>query len=146
MSTSKRNIDRRLRALEALRLRNETDLSWAEIASQTGYATPQSAQRGVARALNRVETKTVNEHRDALDAQLAWLWDETAEKLIAADKGSMSYATLVGSAVRIIDRRAKLFGLDGPTRVEASVSVKSELDVEIEHLVDHLKRQPEESR
>lgn len=139
MSTSQTKIDIRLRALEALRLRHETDHTWQEIADQCGYSSQQAAQRAVVRVLSRVETENVSQYRNLFDTQLAWLWDQTSEKLIDADRGSMSYATLVQSAVRIVDRRAKLHGVDASTKAEVKVAItRGDVDSGVEKLLTKL--------
>jgi hypothetical protein len=47
-----------------------------------------------------------------------------------------------GVLLRAFDRRAKLHGLDSPTRVNAKVEVQDELDADIERLVEELGRTP----
>lgn len=143
MSTSPAKIDIRLRALEAMRLRHETDDTWQQIADSCGYSSPQAAQRSVVRVLSRVETENVSQYRNLFDTQLAWLWDQTAEKLIDSDRGSMSYATLVQSAVRIVDRRAKLHGVDASTKSEVTVALtRGDVDADVEKLLTKLGTDP----
>lgn len=107
-----------------------------------------ASQAEIATALKISESTVQRERRRMLDASLKGrdkLADELREKeLLTLDrlqrahwtealKGSIGSSKIVLSCV---DKRAKLLGLDAPIKVDATV--KSELDAQIEQLVEEL--------
>jgi hypothetical protein len=135
-TTSPNRLNDRERALEALRRRRDTGDTWDDIAKACGYHSPATAQRAVARLANRIETTDVDSYRRKLDEQLAWLWDQVEDRIVNGDRNSMGFAQTVQAGRAIIDRRAKLHGVDAAVKVEASVVVSSQFDQEIQAMAD----------
>lgn len=141
-----RTIGIRQKQDAAVRLRSE-GLTLQEIADTLGFADRAGASRAIRTALQRTESEAVDEWRHLLDAQLDagvkvafdvlngvpaaqivipdgmderegedWL-DRIAARL-AADHESRLKA--VDRLVRIVERRAKLHGVDAPVKTEVS--------------------------
>ena len=141
-STKPEGVGDRDRALQGMRLRRDGK-TWDEVAKECGYSDRSTAHRAVSRVLARVEGETVDDYRNLMDARLEALWQKAMEAIEKADpERHVGLSQLLQAAVRIEDRRAKLFGIDGATKSETTVVVKSAIDAEIEQLVDHLKHQP----
>ena len=100
--------ERRLRALE-LRMRG---LTYADIASQVGYASPSGAHKAVRAALEAEALMAASEVRDLLvmrlETLLQGIWD-------AACRGDLQ---AIDRVLRVLDREAKLLGLDLPPQPE----------------------------
>lgn len=140
--TKPQSVADRERAVEAMRLRRNGKM-WHEVAELAGYSSPQAAQRAVRRVLARVEDETVDDYRALMDARLEALYEKAWEAIEKADpERHVGLSQLLQAAISIENRRAKLFGIDGATKSETTVVVKSALDAEIEQLVTHLKQQP----
>ena len=97
---------RRRRALE-LRMRG---LTFVEIAREVGYASPSGAHKAVKTALDSAVVNAADEfrilHIARLEALLDGIWNAAREgKLGALDR-----------AVKILDRQARLLGLDMPSQ------------------------------
>src|SRR5688500_13270601 len=114
--------------------------SWAEVARIVGYASEGAAHTAAMTALKdipyeaandlrRTELETLNELQLALRAKLT-------------EKPS---AFLVDSILRIMERRAKLVGLDAPISIRTEVVTVDAVDAEIQRLEAELaerSRQP----
>lgn len=98
--------DRQQKAL-ALRLEGK---SYQTIADELGYYDRAAAMRSVDRLLNRTESRTVDTYRDLEDVRLTALWDKVWAA-ISADN-SEPLAPLINAAIRVSERRSRLFGLD----------------------------------
>lgn len=101
------------RRAEALRLRR-MGRTYAEVADTLGYSSPQSASKDVSRAL----AKVVHEEGHALLA----LERERTETLLAitwplAEAGD---TRAIREAVRILERRARMLGLDKVSAADQS--------------------------
>ena len=111
---------------EIVELRTEGYV-WREIADQVGMSTA-GVYKAYNRAMTRVITPAVNEHRelelDRLDILQRTYWQP-------AVNGNLRAADFV---LRVIDKRAKLLGLDAPIKVQAEVVTYdgSDLDAEVE--------------
>jgi hypothetical protein len=102
-------------------------LTWDLIAERVGYSHAASAQKAFERSLVRVVADDVNAIRaletERLDLAQSAIWG----KVLQGDNPSIS------NLLRIMERRAKLLGLDQPTRIQAEVvtydpdSVRAEL-------------------
>lgn len=105
-------------------------LTFDEIAQRVGYADPSGAHRAFKRALLRTLQQPADEMRevelDRLDRLQAAVWG-------SASKGDVK---AVDSVLKIMDRRARLLGLDAPTRhqVETTVHDGQSIDAEVERL------------
>ncbi|WP_152528509.1 hypothetical protein [Gordonia amicalis] len=102
--------DERARAAEALALRR-SGMRYDEISARLGYRDESGPRKAVNRLLDRTEAEGVAELRavegERLDALLAAHWDAALRGDIDATKAVLA----------VIDRRAKLFGLNAPTAV-----------------------------
>jgi hypothetical protein len=108
------SADRRRAAVE-LRIAGK---SWQEIADLLHYDSKASACTDVRRALEKAVAKLnvpLEAHRqlelDRLDAMQNALWD----KVLAGDTKA------IDTSLRLMDRRAKLLGLDAPQRHELTL-------------------------
>ncbi len=102
-----------IRRKEAVDLRIEGK-TYREIAQELGV-TPTRARQLVAEALAAIEKDTAESAEelrrlelDRLDQLQSGLWEEAAAGNLKA----------VGAALKIMERRARLLGLDAPTRTE----------------------------
>ena len=103
-------------------------LTWDLIADRVGYSNPSGAYRAYQKALERVVAEDVNAIRELeterLDLAQSAIWG----KVLQGDNPS------IANLLRIMERRAKLLGLDQPTRIQAEVisydgnSVRTELE------------------
>lgn len=112
--TSSRKVLARLREARAIELRVQ-GYSYPEIARELGYQTPGAAYRAVVRGLSRVYPE--EEARQLLRLELARL-DELLRvlwpKAVEGDLGA------IDRVLRIIERRARLMGLDAPEKITLS--------------------------
>lgn len=108
---SKRSLVARKRAAQALELRL-AGFTWQEIADEVKYRQASTAYNAVSDLLDRVACERVEEYRTLelarLDALQAGLWSDAIRG--AVDK--------VQAVLKIMERRAKLLGLD-PSKEEA---------------------------
>lgn len=114
--TSQRLIEAAERQAKALTLR-KAGLSFEQIANQLGYADAASAYNAVKAALEKTLQEPAQELRDLecarLDAMLMGLWKEASTgRWLAVDR-----------VLAIMDRRAKLLGLDAPTKQHTEQTV-----------------------
>ncbi|MBV6697450.1 hypothetical protein KV557_09970 [Kitasatospora aureofaciens] len=107
------------RRRDAVRLRI-AGKTWQEIADLLGYDSKGGACKDVSRALQKAVTDLalpLEEYRqlelDRLDAMQDALWP----KVLDGDTRA------IDTALRLMDRRAKLLGLDAPTRTEGVLSL-----------------------
>jgi hypothetical protein len=102
-------------------------LTWDLIAERVGYAFPSAAHAAYQRAAQRIVAEDIQAIRELeterLDLAQSAIWG----KVLQGDNPSIS------NLLRIMERRAKLLGLDQPTRIQAEVvtydpdSVRAEL-------------------
>ena len=120
------------RMLHALELRKR-GLSYRQIAAQTGYKSAQAAHKAVMTALQRTTQEPADEVRklelERLDALLFGVW----EAAINGDDKA------VNNALRIMERRAKLLGLDAPVKNEVAGPNQGPVQVEARHEIDYSK-------
>jgi hypothetical protein len=113
---------------EIVELRTEGYV-WREIAEQVGMSTA-GVYKAYNRAMTRVIAPSIEEHRelelDRLDILQRTYWQP-------AVNGNLRAADYV---LRVIDKRAKLLGLDAPLKVQAEVVTYdgSDLDREVERV------------
>lgn len=110
--TSSRTLVAREREAEAVKLR-ESGASFEKIGKQLGVTTS-GAYRAVARSLTRVIAQTSESA-----AQLRALELQRLDKLLLAlwPRASKGDDAAVDRVLRVMERRAKLCGLDAPVRV-----------------------------
>jgi hypothetical protein len=122
-------IDREIKVLELRRV----GLTWANIADQVGYADPTGAYAAYKRAVKRVLKEPVQEvldqELDRLDRLQVAVWGR-------AMKGD---DRAINTILRLMERRAKLLGLDAAQKVQAEVTTfdgHRDIDGEIERIVE----------
>ena len=102
-------LDALERQRQALELR-KAGVPYATIAERLGYASTGGAHKAVASALKKTLAEPADDLRrlevERLDALLSALWRQAKE----GNQGA------VDRCIRIMERRAKLLGLDAPTK------------------------------
>lgn len=103
-------------------------LTWDAIAREVGYKDPSGAQVAYMRASSRVVKEDIDAIRqtesERLDIAQSAIWNQ----VLAGDNQS------INTLLRIMERRAKLIGLDQPVRIQAEVvtydgnAVRAELE------------------
>lgn len=116
-TTSLKRLDAVERQARALELRKEGK-GFAEIAQALGYGGPAGAYKAVTTALRKTLQEPADELRrmelERLDALHAALWPQAlAGKWLAVDR-----------VLSVMERRAKLLGLDAPTRSDVVTQMK----------------------
>ncbi len=119
---------------QALELR-KAGATFDQIAKALGYANAGGAYKVVQAGLRAVVQQPADEVRqlevERLDAMLRALWpDAMAGKWLAIDR-----------CLGIMDRRARLLGLDAPLRIEEHVITEDAVDAEIRRLSEQLAEQ-----
>lgn len=114
--TKPETIEARMKAAKALELRMEGK-SFDQIAEEAGYNSRQAAHDAVKRALDRIE----REPADALVKldleRLDVLWQIQYLNAQAGDVQAMA------ACMKLMERRAKLLGLDAPVKTENKTEV-----------------------
>lgn len=133
------DIQARQREADALRLRL-AGLTLEQIAAQVGLQTPTGAWHAITRALERaVPPEDVDQLRATeaarLDRLLAARWQAALQ---GDDKA-------VDQCLRIIDQRRRLYGLDRPAKIDATVEHRTvaPIDEELARLAEQLGADPE---
>ena len=113
MANSERRVQAHERQKQALQLRT-AGVAYEEIAARLGYRGRSGAYAAVMRALRATLQEPADELRtlelERLDRLLLGVWGQAA-------KGNQG---AVDRALRIMERRAKLLGLDAPSKTELS--------------------------
>lgn len=113
------------------------------IATRLGYASASGAYKAYQTACNRIVYSEVAETRnvemDRLDIAQAAIWGDIINGATPEDR-----ARGVQALVRIMERRAKLLGLDMPTKAQIEVTNydTSTIDAEVARLVALLDSEP----
>lgn len=105
-------VERHARALELRKL----GLTYQQIADQLGYAGNQGAYKAIQAALRKTIQEPADELRQVECLRLDLLLKENLRGLLTEDVYKRARATEV--CLGIMDRRAKLLGLDAPKKVE----------------------------
>ena len=107
--------------------------TFQRIAEEVGYATPSGAQRALERIMSRNIPQAPEQFRwqelDRLDRMQVALWPR-------AMKGD---DRAIGTIVRLMERRARLVGIDAPTKIQAEVvnyDGNRDIDGDIERIVN----------
>lgn len=133
-------------------------LSFSEIAAQLDFADSSGAHRAYRRALAAVPVEAVGELRaletQKLDAMERTAWAALMRTYHLAQHGKIVIdpdgnpvedvgpkLAAIDRLLKIAERRARLLGLDAPTRIEARNV--SQLDAEIEDLLARVAGRPE---
>lgn len=139
MQEDEQNItpEEKAKELEAKELKvldlRRAGFTFQRIAEEVGYATPSGAQRALERIMARNIPMAPEEFRwqelDRLDRMQVALWPR-------AMKGD---DRAIGTIVRLMERRAKLVGIDAPTKIQAEVvnyDGNRDIDGDIERIVN----------
>jgi hypothetical protein len=132
-------IDARLREAKVFQLRIQ-GFTFEQIASEVGYQGASGAWQAYKRAKDSMIFESVDEARQLelmrLDEMMFALWDR-------AIGGDLPAASCV---LKIMDRRAKLLGLDKPEKVEVNKwdFDGADLDAEVQKLVTMMNEREEE--
>jgi hypothetical protein len=104
-------VDREVKVLELRR----AGLTWQRISEETGYADASGAYLAYKRAIKRTQQQPADELReqelDRIDRLQLALWP----KAMKGDNAS------VNTIVRLMERRARLLGLDTPIKIQQDV-------------------------
>lgn len=116
--------NRKANAAVALKLSGAT---WGEIAEALGYPTARQAlvatERALEKQLRDTDRETLRKITGArLDRLLLSVWPK------AIDPANPEHLIAVTKAREVIDRHAKLFGLDAPTEIVVHNPTQSELE------------------
>jgi hypothetical protein len=120
-------------------------LTFDLIAERLGYASASGAHKAYLSACNRIVYEDVVEVRksemDRLDIAQAAIWGDLTDTQ-NVDAGTR--ARLVLALIKIMERRARLLGLDMPTKAQVEVSIydRDTIDAEVQRLVAILNSQP----
>jgi hypothetical protein len=119
----------------ALQLR-KAGKTFDQIAQALGYASPSGAYQAVTSALQATLQEPADDLRRLEVERLNRLFDVAYDKAVDPDQKGAMFA--VDRCLAIMDRRAKLLGLDAPIRKTIEIVDDSAIDREIERLVAQL--------
>jgi hypothetical protein len=120
-------------------------LTFDLIAERLGYASASGAHKAYLSACNRIVYEDVVEIRksemDRLDIAQAAIWGDLTDFNVDPN----TRARLVLALIKIMERRARLLGLDMPTKAQVEVSIydRDTIDAEVQRLVAILNSQPQ---
>ena len=123
--TTPRTLAERDKAAQALALR-KTGATYEQIAAHLGYSSRQSANRAVLRLLAAHEAENVADLRTLENMRLDDLLFAVYKAALGGDLGA------IDRALRIMERRAKLLGLDAPVKQEISGTDGAPLSITID--------------
>lgn len=115
-----RGLEREVACLEL----RKSGLSYRAIAAQLNIS-KSGAHNAIVRALGRLNAKNAEETRD-----LRMLEAERLDDLLGNLWPNRQRPIYVDRILRIMERRARLFGLDAPTRAEISADATATLTIE----------------
>jgi hypothetical protein len=121
-------------------------LTFELIAERLGYASASGAHKAYLSACNRIVYEDVVEVRksemDRLDIAQAAIWGDLTDTV---NVDANTRARLVLALIKIMERRARLLGLDMPTKAQVEVSIydRDTIDDEVKRLVAILNSQPQ---
>jgi hypothetical protein len=121
-------------------------LTFDLIADRLGYASASGAHKAYLSACNRIVYEDVVEVRksemDRLDIAQAAIWGDLTD---TQNVDANTRARLVLALIKIMERRARLLGLDMPTKAQVEVSIydRDTIDDEVKRLVAILNSQPQ---
>jgi hypothetical protein len=132
--TGKRHMEIAARRIRAMELR-ASGLGYQEIADRLGYSNPGTAYKDVHEGLRLNAAKATQDLRDVeadrLDRMTHALWSRAVgrapveadpERGIEADPGIPANEELIDRVLKIMQRRARLLGLDEPVRKDVTSS------------------------
>jgi hypothetical protein len=96
-------------------------LTFDEIAAEVGYKGRQGAKEAYDAALRWWGTESVDQLRSVEGERLELLWRRAYARLARSDElGTVEFARLLDSAVRLSQRKSALWGLDAPRQYEVT--------------------------
>jgi hypothetical protein len=96
-------------------------LTFEEIAQEVGYAGRQGAKEAYDAALRWWGREAVDDLRTVEGERLELLWRRVYARVARSeDLGTVEFARLLDSAVRLSQRKAALWGLDAPRQYEVT--------------------------
>lgn len=113
------------------------------IAALTGLSTS-TVQRRINGAAAKYVSPKVEALRAQHDAQFDLVYEETQKIIDTTDDVDVKLKA-IQTLLRIQDRQAKLHGMDAPTRVEATHTVQTQTEAELEGLFAELDRKNEQA-
>ena len=119
-------------------------LTFDLIAERLGYASASGAHKAYLSACNRIVYEDVVEVRksemDRLDIAQAAIWGDLTD---TQNTDANTRARLVLALIKIMERRARLLGLDMPTKAQVEVNIydRDTIDDEVKRLVAILNSQ-----
>lgn len=114
--TAQRRIEAKERALKALELRKK-GMRYEQIAQQLGYTNRGSAHKAVMKELKLLAKECLEEAAQVRDLELQRLDALYLKAWEAVEEGDLP---AIDRCLRIMERRAKLLGLDAAEKVEHS--------------------------
>lgn len=156
LSNIEKSVERAARRAQATEMKKR-GYTWTQVAEQLGYSTAAVAAQDVLKALhdaNKLVREQIDGYRqleiEKLDALERLMWAIVRKKHILAQHGRIMFDPQSGEPmidqaplfmaadrlVKIHERRAKLLGLDAPTKLE--VRATDELDTDIAGLLAQL--------
>ncbi|MGY4103439.1 hypothetical protein ACW2Q0_28330 [Nocardia sp. R16R-3T] len=129
--TNARSAERQERALQLL-IGGATN---QQVADQLGYSSRGAAHNAITKALAEHAARRAELAGQALTLTLARLDALWRPQYIKAIRGDGAAAE---TCLRILDRQMKLLGLVAPIRADVTIATRTELDVEVEQLLDRL--------
>ena len=117
------------RQMQALELR-KAGVSYAKIAEVLGYASTGGSHKAVSSALKKTLQEPADELRklevERLDAALSSIWASVKQGQYGA----------IDRALRIMERRARLLGLDAPTKQEVTGADGKNIELTVKYATD----------
>lgn len=132
---TERTLDSAIRDAQAARLRSE-GLTYRDIAESMGYAGVSGAHQAVKRAIRELPREGAEDLRNIERERLDRLY-AAAMRIVRAPDLTLS-ALGIDKALKVMDRRAKMEGLDAPVRSE--LHLVDSVDATIERLVADMAR------
>lgn len=120
--TRTRSLEAWQRACEALRLKTEEKLSYREIAERLGYKSPASVYEAVQRVLRFMPSESVQDLRSMESEKLDRLEHQLDTLIFGDNANPRMVARNVEVAVKVMERRAKLMGIDAPEKHDVNVA------------------------
>lgn len=128
---TQKSLDREIEAINYRRM----GMTYSDIAKTLGYADHVGALRAVKRGMRKALQEPADELRELEAARL----DRAQEKIWPkVEEGDVRAITAL---LRIMERRAKLLGLDAPLKIQQDIAVfdgMSDLDREVQRLAELL--------
>lgn len=134
---SEHTLDIAERDARCARLR-AAGLTYAQIATEVGFAGANGARYAVKRALRDTVAEPAAELVAVETARLDLLWQQVLPLVTGQQRSPEVRLKAVDRALRIMERRARMLGLDAPEKRELRIT--DGLDAQLEQLADEIAR------